>query len=89
MGAINGEEQYGGKGQDEGRYCLHHIVGNEQPERMVADCKPEPRVPLILAHQSFGVTVYCVEGSQVSIGRCPLVTLAALTFVWVVECPHS
>ena len=55
---------------------------------MIADCEPEPRVSLILAQQSFGVTVYCVEGGQVSIGHCPVGSWAALTLVWVVECPH-
>ena len=55
---------------------------------MIADCEPEPRVSLILAQQSFRVTVHCVEGSQVSIGRCPVGSWAALTLVWVVECPH-
>ena len=84
MGVLNCDAQNDGDGQDEGHYRQHHIVGDQQPERMIADCEPEPRVSLILVQQSFGVTVHCVEGSQVSICRCPVRSWTALTLVWVV-----
>ena len=63
-----GEDEARHKEEDSDRHS--HVIGEEQPEEVVWDCKPEPTKDLTLAEQSFlvRVAVHGVKSGDVGVG---------------------
>ena len=70
IAAIENQGEDEARRKEEGSDRHSHIIGEQQPEEVACDCKPEPSKDLTLADQSFlvRVTVHGVKSGNVGIG---------------------